>query len=100
MGIKSLFVSKETDCFDFISVLAMEKTAITVIYLDEGIAPKASEIPITEFLDALADGTRRANGREEVEVDMTQDPYHKYSEGGRMPQRINPPCVVGIGVRN
>ena len=63
----------------------MEKSAITVIYLDEGIAPKASEIPITEFLDALADGTRRACGRDEAEVDITLDPYHRYSEAGECP---------------
>ena len=78
----------------------MEKTAITVIYLDEGKPPTASEIPIKEFLEALAGGTRHAKGHWITEVDMTQDPYHRYSVGGRMPQRINPPCVVGIGVRN
>ena len=87
LSIKTMYVSNKTDCFDFIAILAMEKSAITVIYLDEGIEPKESEIPITEFLNALVDGTRTASGREDLELDGTQDPYHKYSETGVCPNK-------------
>ena len=82
MSIKTLYVSKYMDTFDFLSMMAMEKSAITVIYISDEFPEDGADSSIPDLLDALVTATEGSEGQS---FDYCEDdnPFEQYSATGQ-----------------
>ena len=86
LNLKTLYVGKDTCSFDFLALLAMEKSFAVVIYVNDDIAPTAGHDSVPQLLMALAHASVSAMADNE-NTNEDFDPFHDYSAFGDHPNR-------------